>query len=575
MSSMSWPRAERHERAAGALDDDDVGTRREPRVGRGDAVEVDRRARLARAARCGAIGGANAYGLHVGERRVDVARGAQRGDVGVHATRRRRCPRRPASCRPRATPCAASARSSATATRGLADAGVGAGDEDAASRLADAGGAHAAPRRACTIGVALRRARRRRPSTRGRRSPRTSPECGRRARIASSAASARSPAAAAHQPARPAARRVGRADRLQLAQQRAGVGVGQRDLLHVHHRDRRSPRATSMSPMSCMSMKRLDVRVRRRRAANARAQLLQRVGAERRERDEAADLQHATASRRARAAGRSTHCSARLLQTRSNATPANGSAAMSPQTNAGARAARAARAARSSRRAASGRRRARVARRREHRQRDVERDARAPADSAPRARPAPRRCRSRRRGSRAGASLHDVEPLRHARADLALQHRGRVVGRGGAREVPAHRARVERARIGRRRGGSVGHRGTPRARATNASRCDRNGACAAPAMSHEARVAACARASQRPAAGGVSVSRLAGDDERRLRDARRLGAQVGRRQHARAPPRASRGDGSPRANSALAQRRERRAAVLAALHLQRRGSAAP
>ena len=221
MSSMSMPRRRAARSAPPAPSTTTTSARAASAVERGrDRREVDRRRLPRRAARCGAIGGANAYGLRSRERRVDVAGGRQRGDVGVEPLRRPRCPRRPASCPTARTPGGDERAQQRARDDGLADAGVGAGDEDAA-RVAR----HPVTRRAAarlTIGVALGRALAARPSTRGRRRPRTSPECGRRRASRSSAREHPAPACRARQAARAAARRVGRADRLQLAQQRAG-----------------------------------------------------------------------------------------------------------------------------------------------------------------------------------------------------------------------------------------------------------------------------------------------------------------------------------------------------------------
>ncbi len=248
-----------------------------------------------------------------------------------------------------------------------------------------------------------------------------------------------------------------------------------------------NPAPTSMSPTSCMSAKRLTC-AWRSTSANARAELLQRVGAERRERHEPADLQHPVdlGERRGRSP---THCSARLLQTRSNVPVANGSAAMSPQTKRASSPPRppvnVAKTRASAERRSAGlrarRRRASAARcraRRTARARIA--DARSSACASPVPQPASRIC--------GGRELHDVEPLGHPRADLLLQDRGGVVGRRGAREMAAHRAR-DRARPGSGlRGGSAAieesrraHRRTPR-RARGTARARRR------AIEREARV---------------------------------------------------------------------------------------
>src|SRR5579884_2254969 len=60
---------------------------------------------------------------------------------------------------------------------------------------------------------------------------------------------------------------------------------------------------------------------------------------------------------------------------------------------------------------------------------------------------------------RAWRKLHVLEPLDHARADLALQRRGAIVGARGTRESAPHRLRIDVARIGRREIG-LRHRGT-------------------------------------------------------------------------------------------------------------------
>ncbi len=99
-----------------------------------------------------------------------------------------------------------------------------------------------------------------------------------------------------------------------------------------------NPACTSMSPMSCMSMKRF-VWVCASTPANA-ARSSRNVSGP----NVVNDSRPPTFSTRlnsANARGRSfTHCSARLLQTRSAQTPANGSALMSAQTKRGAAAIR-------------------------------------------------------------------------------------------------------------------------------------------------------------------------------------------------------------------------------------------
>ena len=211
------PRVERHQRAARAFDDQRVAIARVSRRPAAAMIASSIARRPLRAARCGATGGANAYGLRSAMRRVDVPR-------QLRARRRRRsCPapvRMPAATgfMPTArTPRAASARNSAVATCGLADAGIGAGDEEPAHRAsrqprpaAAAGRSHALPASAAA-----------RLSTRGRRPLRTSPGCGRRRRSASSAAASACEARAAHQPARPAARRLVAPIAFSSAQQRA------------------------------------------------------------------------------------------------------------------------------------------------------------------------------------------------------------------------------------------------------------------------------------------------------------------------------------------------------------------
>ena len=260
------------------------------RAGRADdRAEVDRRARLAR-----------------GEVRRDRRR-RTRTDCDRRAARRR-CPppraratsalSRVAGSNPAATGFMPTARTAGArqaraaapiATRGLADAGVGAGDEDAArtaSRQVAAGPLQPDDR------VAFRRRAAARPSTHGRRRPRTSPECARPRAAPRARAIARDQRARPVRPARPSARRVRRADRLELAQQRAAARRTSASTCSMSMTGSAKPAWTSMSPMSCMSTKRL-VCVRPSTPRERRAQLAQRIGPERRERQQAADLQHA------------------------------------------------------------------------------------------------------------------------------------------------------------------------------------------------------------------------------------------------------------------------------------------
>ena len=180
--------------------------------------------------------------IAIGKRRVDVA-GARR------ARRRRRCTRSPgvdaggdrASCRRRARPRAASARSSATATTVLpTPVSV---PVTKMPRASVPGGLRAAVELHDRHGLPRVRLRLALPRVAVDR-PRTSPECARRARIASSAAQrALASAARPISPRGRPARRVGRADRLQVAQQRAARRRRSASSVPCPSPDRRSPRA--------------------------------------------------------------------------------------------------------------------------------------------------------------------------------------------------------------------------------------------------------------------------------------------------------------------------------------------
>ena len=122
---------------------------------------------------------------------------------------------------------------------------------------------------------------------------------------------------------------------------------------------------------------------------------------------------------------------------------------MSPQTNCAAAARSRPASGRSSRSSIERPLPARARATCEHRQREVERDdARtgiARRELADRLAGAAARVEDRLR-----REPHDIEALRHPRADLALQHRRRVVGRRRARERPPHRSRIDVERVGRR-----------------------------------------------------------------------------------------------------------------------------
>ena len=323
--------------------------------------------------------------------------------------------------------------------------------------------------------------RRRAPSTRGRRSLRTSPESARRAAMRVERVERALPAAAAHQS--PAAAPSSRWSRRSPSGRAASPARRHRSasVSPCASRDRRIPRPTSMSPMSCMSMKRLTCAVAVD-AGERGAQFLQRVGAERREGDEPADAQHATelgerwrqvarpiAARDCSRRGRTSRLRTAAPRCRRRRSAA--SLAARRPTNAAKTRATPTAAARAFARAT-----------REHRQRDVERDL-------PRVGIANREVGLRVAGAATGVEdrgrreLHDVEPLGHPRADLPLQDRGGVVGRRGAGEMAAHRARIERCRDRRSARRLSGHRESRRAHRTNASACDRNGTCAAPGIS--------------------------------------------------------------------------------------------
>ena len=313
---------ERHQHAARAFDDDHVGARGERADAVRDHAEVDRAA--------GARRGDVRRDRRVERVRIDArASGASTPAAPTSAAtsaltaapaldaRRDRLHRRPRGSR------RARARAAARRRRAVLPTPVSVPVTNSARAIAPAqrrGG-----RGMLTIAW---------PSARAARLalPRVAvDDLERRRNAAVARAAARAPRAARcqrprpGQAARPAARRVGRADRLQLAQQRVAARRRSASAAPCPSPDRRSPAPTSMSPRSCMSTKRLMC-VWPSTRANARAQLLQRVGAERREHEEAAD-RAARAANSANARGRSsTHCSARLLQTRSTRRRASGSA---------------------------------------------------------------------------------------------------------------------------------------------------------------------------------------------------------------------------------------------------------
>ena len=94
-----------------------------------------------------------------------------------------------------------------------------------------------------------------------------------------------------HQRARPRPRRIGRADRLQIAHHRRRLGIGQRDEFHMHHRIRETGVHEHIADIVHVG-EAADMGVAVD-SGKGGAQLLERVGTERRERDEASDAQHA------------------------------------------------------------------------------------------------------------------------------------------------------------------------------------------------------------------------------------------------------------------------------------------
>ena len=110
-------------------------------------------------------------------------------------------------------------------------------------------------------------------------------------RIASNAGKHALPAPAPHQPMRPAPRGVGGANLFQLAHQGSRVGVGQSQLLHVHHRigeARRNQHVADVVHVGEAVRMRVTVGARERGT-----DFLQCVRTECREREKAADLQYA------------------------------------------------------------------------------------------------------------------------------------------------------------------------------------------------------------------------------------------------------------------------------------------
>ena len=180
-----------------------------------------------------------------------------------------------------------------------------------------------------------------------------------------------------------------------------------------------------------------------------------------------------------------------------------------------------------------------------------------------RARRSPRPCRIRRRAIALGREADVVEALRHARADLALQHRRGVVGRRGARERAPHRARIDLARVGRRKARVSAASTKPASAAANAvgMRKERRMRRAVDLAIRRARQ--CMREPTRRRPPASSVSRVAGDHERRnvhVGDVARAGRCRGAaRASRRAPAEAAR-----RARTAArATRRASRAPVVA------------
>ena len=313
-----------------------------------------------------------------------------------------------------------------------------------------------------------------------------------------------------------------------------------------------------MSPMSCMSVKRLTWAGRSMPAKAARnSRSVSGPNVENVTSPPTRSTRPSSASARGRSAA---HCSARLLQTRSNAPAANGSAPTSPQTKSRAAGApprerreepreRASAAARPSRiaHASIGNatssatwRAARIA------EREVGlRVARAAA----------------RIENRRGRELHDIEALGHPARDFPLQHRGAVVGRRGAREMAAHGARVDRAGIRRRPAAQRASRkgssaAAKRRRATGTARAPRRGS------ARSARWAVDRQASgRRPAAPACRARRKRPAPAARSRptSARRSDIPDRARARPRAPPATARrartaGREAPRAWRARARR---------------------
>ena len=196
------------------------------------SVDVDHDRRVARG-KVRRDGRGERIGIAVGQRHVKAVRGRECGDVGGDVRPRPHARRD----RLHARGAHAGGRERLHQRRrdaGLAHTGVGAGDEESACRRHQA---RPRPGRASrTIGW---------PSALASASPfhacpyTTSNVAGMRAVAPHRFAALRQhalPARGVHQAMRAPARRIGRAQLLQLAQQRPGVLVGQRDLFHVHHR---------------------------------------------------------------------------------------------------------------------------------------------------------------------------------------------------------------------------------------------------------------------------------------------------------------------------------------------------
>ena len=375
---------------------------------------------------------------------------------------------------------------------------------------------------------------------------------GRRARSASRPASSALPAPRAHQAARAAARALVAPIAFRSRSIASALGVGQREAAPCPSPGRRSPRrpACRRGRACRRSGSRAARRRRRRRRARSSCSV---SGPKVVNVSRPPTVEHAQATRRTPRGRSVTHCSARLLQTRSKAPAAKRQrgdvAADEQRRRRRGRRGEAAASRRLAQRCAAPR--SSPARTRSIGSARSSADARARPDSAPRARPARRRCRSRHRGCARGASRTTSRRAAMPRADLALQHRGAVVGRGGAREVRG----APRARSIARRGPAPdalsGHRETRPARGVERVGMRQERRVRRRRRSRRSARRAARRRASAPPPAGASVSRSPAMTSVGCAIAATSRAQVDRRRGCASAAPSTSGAGSPRANRCL------------------------